>query len=245
MEKITAVKNKFILFIILLININLGFSQNNVGIGTTSPDSSAILELYSKDKGILIPRMSASERINMSPSLGLNQEGLLVYDNDSSKFFYWNAYSWQTIGSGTIGPQGPQGVANIQTHGVYGTNTVAVSSYSFVAIPGLSLIINLVDTATLNIFTYGGLDAYLHGSSTGKIQLFMNGNPIVQAMQTQSMVGGHIPSVDRENWNISTFLYLLPGSYTFDVKAKIEWGDDYIAGSFTDSKSALIIQVFY
>jgi hypothetical protein len=236
---------KIFIILILLLYINSAFSQNNVGIGTITPDSSAILELYSTDKGILIPRMSSTERTNMSPSLGLNQEGLLVYDNDSTKFFYWNAYSWQTIGSGTIGPQGAQGIANIQTYGVYGTNTVAVTSYSFVAVPGLSLSINLVDTATLNIFTYGGLDAYLHGSATGRIQLFMNGNPVAQAMQTQSMVGGHIPSVDRENWNISTFLYLLPGSYTFDIKAKIEWGDDYIAGSFSDSKSALMIQVFY
>jgi hypothetical protein len=72
----------------------------NVGIGTTSPDANAVLELQSTSQGLLVPRMTSNERNAMSTSLGLPQKGLLVFDNDSTKFFYWNGFAWQTFGSG-------------------------------------------------------------------------------------------------------------------------------------------------
>ena len=38
-------------------------AQQNIGIGTTAPDASAMLDIKSNSKGILIPRMSATERL--------------------------------------------------------------------------------------------------------------------------------------------------------------------------------------
>lgn len=81
----------------------------NVGIGTNSPDANAVLELQSNNQGILVPRMSSTNRTNMNPSLSMAQKGLLVFDNDSTKFFYWNGFTWQTFGSGPMGPGGPIG----------------------------------------------------------------------------------------------------------------------------------------
>jgi hypothetical protein len=96
-------------FLLFLLSYSWSFSQNHVGIGTSLPDTNAILDLQATNKGILIPRLSALQRNNMSPALGLNQKGLMVFDTDSTKFFYWNGYSWQTFGSGTMGPAGPTG----------------------------------------------------------------------------------------------------------------------------------------
>jgi hypothetical protein len=110
MQFLEPMKNRIFIIIILFFDLTYGFGQNNVGIGTNTPDSNAILEMNATDKGILIPRMTSTQRNNMTPSLGLTQEGLLVYDNDSTKFFYWNGYSWQTFGSGAMGPQGPSGI---------------------------------------------------------------------------------------------------------------------------------------
>jgi hypothetical protein len=104
-------KIKFIILIIILLSVSAGYSQNNVGIGTNMPDTNAILEMKAAGKGILIPRMTSSQRNNMAPSLGLTQKGLLVFDNDSTKFFYWNGNSWQTLGGVVTGPAGPQGPA--------------------------------------------------------------------------------------------------------------------------------------
>jgi hypothetical protein len=102
-------KKQYIFVLFITCFITEIYAQNNVGIGTNSPDSKAILELQATDKGILIPRMTATQRNNMSATLGFTQKGLLVFDNDSTKFFYWNGSMWQTIGSGAIGPMGPAG----------------------------------------------------------------------------------------------------------------------------------------
>ena len=53
-----------------------------VGIGTNSPNASAILDLSSTSKGILVPRMTTTERNAISsPS-----EGLLIFNSATSQF---------------------------------------------------------------------------------------------------------------------------------------------------------------
>ncbi|MCX6352156.1 MAG: hypothetical protein NTX03_09875 [Bacteroidetes bacterium] len=61
-----------------------------MGIGTNTPNASSILDLSSTSKGLLAPRMSSTQRLAISsPS-----KGLLVFDNDSSYFFYYNGAAW-------------------------------------------------------------------------------------------------------------------------------------------------------
>lgn len=79
---------KYFTFIIALIYLNT-FSQ--VGINTTTPHSSAMLDVESNEKGMLIPRMTVSERIAIvNPA-----EGLLVYQTDDiDGFYYFNGIQW-------------------------------------------------------------------------------------------------------------------------------------------------------
>ena len=56
-------------------------SNSQVGIGTTNPHSSSILEVASTTKGMLIPRMTMEQRLAIiSPS-----EGLMIYQIDGTK----------------------------------------------------------------------------------------------------------------------------------------------------------------
>ena len=56
------------------------------GIGTTAPNASAKLEISSIDKGLLIPRMTSTQRGNIaSPA-----NGLLIYQTDGVVGFYVN-----------------------------------------------------------------------------------------------------------------------------------------------------------
>lgn len=56
------------------------------GIGTTTPSASAKLEIASTDKGLLIPRMTSTQKGNIaSPA-----NGLLIYQTDDVVGFYVN-----------------------------------------------------------------------------------------------------------------------------------------------------------
>ncbi len=67
----------------------------NVGVGTTSPDTTAVLDVTSSSKGMLVPRMLTSQRLAIvNPA-----NSLLVYDLDFKCFFYYKspATAWQSL----------------------------------------------------------------------------------------------------------------------------------------------------
>lgn len=67
-----------------LIGFNIYAQNISINEGGAAPDSSAILDVSSRDKGILIPRMAASERLAIvNPA-----NGLLVYQNDGTVGVY-------------------------------------------------------------------------------------------------------------------------------------------------------------
>ena len=106
----------------ILINKN-SFAQS-LGINNTGAagDASSILDLSSTSKGLLIPRMSQTQRNAISSPA----TGLMIYQTDNTPgFYYFNGTSWiQAIGpqgpAGATGPQGPAGANG--TNGSNGTN---------------------------------------------------------------------------------------------------------------------------
>ncbi len=81
-----------LIMMILGIVLSIPLSSQGVHIGSTNsdPEPSAILELESTSKGILIPRMtSAQMRAISSPA-----EGLMVFNTDSAKLGYYNGTRW-------------------------------------------------------------------------------------------------------------------------------------------------------
>lgn len=83
---------KQILFFLFLTYHYMLQSQQNVGIGTTTPNSSSILDISSSNKGLLIPRMDSAQRVNIvSPATGL-----LVYQTNGQNtgFYYYNGMMW-------------------------------------------------------------------------------------------------------------------------------------------------------
>lgn len=79
------------------------FAQNNVGIGTSTPDPSSLLEVKANDKGVLVPRVTTAERMAITAPA----EGLLVYDISLGCFYFMKSGTWNTLCPG--GPTGPTG----------------------------------------------------------------------------------------------------------------------------------------
>ncbi len=81
-------KQIFILFVVFAINANA-----QTGIGTTTPNASAKLEVAATDKGFLLPRMTATQR----SAIATPANGLLVYQTDGDAGFYVNTGSSSSV----------------------------------------------------------------------------------------------------------------------------------------------------
>ena len=66
----------YVLFFVLFY---FGLSQAQVGINNSNPDDNSVLDLKATDKGLLIPRLSTTQREAMSNGNGFSQ-GMMVYD---------------------------------------------------------------------------------------------------------------------------------------------------------------------
>ena len=87
-------------------------AQDNMGIGTLNPDPSAILEVRSTDKGVLLPRLTSAQKNGISSPA----QGLFIFDTTTESFWYFDGTQWiEALGpQGPTGPQGPQGPQGIQ-----------------------------------------------------------------------------------------------------------------------------------
>lgn len=66
----------------------------SVGIGTNYPTSLASLELSGSDRGFLINRMTESEIGMFEMSLGVMEEGMMVYNIDRARLQTWTGTKW-------------------------------------------------------------------------------------------------------------------------------------------------------
>lgn len=83
---------KKILIALFTISSIISWGQDNVGIGTLTPNTLSILDLSSNSKGFLAPRMTTSERINIATTA--SEQGLLVFDTNLKFYFYWDGTQW-------------------------------------------------------------------------------------------------------------------------------------------------------
>ena len=107
------------------------FSQ--VGIGTTTPASSAELDVTSTTKGFLPPRMTATERAAIS----LPVAGLMVYQSDgTSGLYYYTGSAWVYIinASGSTLPVANGGTGTATSTG---TGSVVLSNSPTLTTPAL------------------------------------------------------------------------------------------------------------
>ena len=67
--------------------------NSNIGIGTGSPSTSAILELSSSNKGVILPRVLEASKPSATSALN----GLLIYEEDTHRLKVVANGEWHTI----------------------------------------------------------------------------------------------------------------------------------------------------
>lgn len=114
---IRPLRNLVFLLIILSIS-TVSFAQNgfgNVGIGTSSPDLSAVLDMVAADKGLLIPRVELTGLTDQVTIANGNTISLLVYNKSNINnivpgFYFWNGHRWSKISEGNASMYSGTGV---------------------------------------------------------------------------------------------------------------------------------------
>jgi hypothetical protein len=66
-----------------------------IGQGAVAADASAILELESTTKGLLLPRLTTVQR----DAIGSAAEGLLIYNTTTNKLNFYTGAAWEAVTS--------------------------------------------------------------------------------------------------------------------------------------------------
>nr|WP_294934458.1 ice-binding family protein [uncultured Flavobacterium sp.] len=108
---------KLLLFALLLL---AEFAIAQVGINTATPDESSVLDVYSTNKGFLMPRLTTIQRDEiLNPS-----DGLMVYNTTTSSLNYFNSV-WKNIAP--------------SYNTINDTGIISTSSATDITVPGMVL----------------------------------------------------------------------------------------------------------
>lgn len=94
--------------------------KGTVGIGTTQPDTNAILDISSSTKGLLLPRLTHAQRMAISNPTN----GMILYDSDSSMIYLYHSNTWNYVPLSTP-PNAISGASAWYLTGNSGTNPSA------------------------------------------------------------------------------------------------------------------------
>lgn len=160
---------------ILLVNFimlcnSLVLSQ--VGIGTTDPHASAMLEVTSDEKGFLPPRMTQLQRDAIAPV-----EGLVIYNLDIHCMEYWNNIRW--ISSCNADPAITsldclESITGVFTDNIYGSINKTISYTGGNGAPYGGFVFNSTGVEGLILSTPAGNLA----NGSGSIVFTLSGKPI-------------------------------------------------------------------
>lgn len=207
--------NKCFYLIIAFCAINY-YSFSQVGIGTTTPDPSSILDIESTTQGFLPPRMTTAE-IN---AITNPAEGLFVYNLDNNCFKFYNGTTW----SGCLGetPKNALDCSSVTSNGAYAVGTPLNATNTLT----INVAVNVIEaytisTNTVNGYSFSGSGVF-SGIGLNTITLSGTGTPILE--QTDTFTITFIGKGDTCNTNITVssilpncLAYLNAGSTTDGV----------------------------
>jgi len=84
---------KKLLALLIILSATKSITAQSIGIGTTTPNASAALEIKSSTKGLLIPVMNTAAR----NAIAAPANGLLVYDSTAKAFYYYKNTGWKSF----------------------------------------------------------------------------------------------------------------------------------------------------
>ena len=167
--------------------------QAQVGIGTDTPDHSAMLQIQSSEKGFLLPKMTSVQRTSIvSPASGLQ-----VYDTNTNSIWYYNGTFWvNTQAMASIGDV-KSGIQTADHSGwvlLNGRPITTLSANQQAVANTLGLTGNLPDASNAYLSQNGGAMGTVSGINT--ITLTQANLPNINFTGTAASAGDHAHTTD-------------------------------------------------
>jgi hypothetical protein len=190
---------KKIIFTLLLFGVSI-FSYAQVGIGTNTPDNSAMLEIQTTTKGILFPRMTSAQRV----AIPFPANGLYVFDTDTKSLWYYNNTVWVNTASEATFGDVKSGIQTTDHSGwvlLNGRALATLSATQQTVAASLGLAGNLPDASSSYLSQNGTALGSVSGSNTNT--LTQANLPNVSFTGTAAAAGGHTHTVDPASFSSS------------------------------------------
>ncbi|MDO7851773.1 hypothetical protein [Hymenobacter convexus] len=100
----------------------------SVGIGTTTPNAAAALEISSTSKGLLLPRLTLAQRTAMGTgSVAAPVPGLVIYQTDNTPGLYaYDGTGWVRLGADNLGNHTATQTLNLNAQRLLGTASTSL-----------------------------------------------------------------------------------------------------------------------
>jgi hypothetical protein len=100
----------------LTLSLSAMAQSGSVGIGTKTPKSEALLDIDSREKGLLIPRLDDTDVAALTAKIlvggaatNADYNGMLIYNTSKSAFNFWKDNKWMDLGVSGSGGSGGGG----------------------------------------------------------------------------------------------------------------------------------------
>jgi hypothetical protein len=188
-----------IINILLFVLVVQTFSAQ-VGIGTNTPDNSAMLDVSSTEKGMLFPRMTAAQRVAIpNPAVGLH-----IFDINSNSLWFYNGSFWVNYAAQSKYGDVKSGIQTLDHDGWVlldgrAINTLSATQQAVIASLGLST--NLPNASNAYLSQNGAAMGSVAGANS--TTLTQANLPNVNFTGTAATAGGHSHTVDPSPINSS------------------------------------------
>jgi hypothetical protein len=189
---------KILLQLAFLTMISATYAQ--VGIGTATPSSSAMLEVSSTTKGMLLPRMTTAQRNDITAPV----KGLFVYDTSVKLLYFHDGIGWVNHAQAKFGDV-KSGLHAADHDGwvkLDGRTKSSLTTSQQARATALSIGTSLPDATSAYLSQAGGTLGAVTGSNT--TTLTQANLPSVNFSGTAASAGDHSHTADPSN-TYSTF----------------------------------------
>jgi Chaperone of endosialidase len=188
-------KRIFYLSVLFLLCHATGFAQVGINKDGSTPDSSAMLDIKSTSQGILIPRMTSTQRATIKNPA----KGLLVYDSSTTTFWFHNGVAWTELTAGA-GGSGSGWSLNGNSNLNPGSNFIGTTDKEPLVFKVNNMTAGRLDTTSNVSYGVGALAAdsantSIYGNTAiGAMALYINGtgaNTALDQATRNTAVGAH------------------------------------------------------